>query len=273
MVTSLCCLTWLFMWRKAVLTYLEKDGLFFSFSLNEFSYIPASVPERWRSLDTSKTTVMSPRQPNCCKLKAKMRLNSEETSVWMLRGAACTLLAVNTVWCSIREIYSVSTYYQKPLFLMCMLKGEYCRWRRDPSAGMCILCLYSSFIFTLFHFKSQTFPSSSHSWACVHSSLVCLCFWKVKGRRHGGKGREREKKTTRCVTGCWVTPVSRHLMSKCTVRLTFSQRRCLYLEHMSGVLNTSADTQTHTHMYSGRQMGRHLSRQWKFSLNIKLTRG
>lgn len=193
MLTSLCCLTSLFMRRKAVLNYREKDGLIFPFSLNLFSYISAAVPERWHSLDTSKTTVMSLRQPNCC--KAKMRLNSEETNVLMLREAGSTLLAVNTVWCSIRKIYSVLTYYQKPLFLMCMLKGVYCRWRRDPSGGMCILCLYSSFKkFKLFHFKSQTYLSPSHLWVRVHSSLVCLCFWKVKGRRHGSRGRERKKK-------------------------------------------------------------------------------
>lgn len=83
--------------RKAVLNYREKDGLIFPFSLNLFSYISAAVPEHWHSLNTSKTTVMSLRQPNCCKLKAKMRLNSEETNVLMLRGAVSTLLAVNTV--------------------------------------------------------------------------------------------------------------------------------------------------------------------------------
>lgn len=92
-----------------------------------------------------------------------------------------------------KKIYSVLTH-KASFFLMCILKGECCRWRRDPSAGVCILRLYSSFISKWFHFKSQTFPSSSHSRPRVHSSLVCLCFWKVKGRRHGGGGRRREKK-------------------------------------------------------------------------------
>lgn len=94
-----------------------------------------------------------------------------------------------------KKIYSVLTH-KASFFLMCILKGECCRWRRDPSAGVCILRLYSSFISKWFHFKSQTFPSSSHSRPRVHSSLVCLCFWKVKGRRHGGGGRRREKKKT-----------------------------------------------------------------------------